>query len=146
MLPEDPRPVDIDHARILHPGSDVTLITYGSCTPKTVKAAETLAEEGIAAEVIDLRTLRPLDNETILNSVAKTHRALIVEEGWRSGSISAEISARIMENAFYELDLPVERLCSAEVPMPYSRHMEEAALPQPETIVSHGQKGWCSDG
>ena len=78
--------------------------------------------------------------------MAKTHRALIVDEGWRSGSLSAEISARIMENVFYELDAPVSALCSAEVPMPYSQHMEEAALPQPETIVEHGQKGWCSDG
>jgi pyruvate dehydrogenase E1 component beta subunit len=135
-IPADPPPVDIDHARILRSGNDVSLITYGSCTPKTLKAAETLAGEGIAAEVIDLRTLRPLDHETILNSVAKTHRAVIIDEGWRSGGLSAEISARIMENAFYELDLPVERICSAEVPMPYSRHMEEAALPQPETIVN----------
>ena len=134
-IPADPPPVDIDHAKILRPGSDVSLITYGACTPKTLKAAETLAGEGITAEVIDLRTLRPLDNETILNSVAKTHRAIIIDEGWRSGGLSAEISARIMENAFYELDLPVERICSAEVPMPYSRHMEEAALPQPEKIV-----------
>lgn len=131
----DPPPVDIDHAAVRKEGSAISLITYGSCLPKTMKAAETLANEGIDAEVIDLRTLRPLDNETIFGSVAKTHRALIVEEGWRSGSLSAEISARIMENLFYELDLPVERLCSAEVPMPYSRHMEEAALPQPETIV-----------
>lgn len=136
-LPSDPPPpVDIDHARVRHPGSDVTIITYGSCLPKSIKAAEALEAEGIQAEVVDLRTLRPLDNETILGSVAKTHRALIVEEGWRSGGLSAEISARIMENIFYELDRPVERLCSAEVPMPYSKHMEEAAVPQPEVIVS----------
>jgi pyruvate/2-oxoglutarate/acetoin dehydrogenase E1 component len=128
--------VDIDHARIRQPGKDITIITYGSCFPKSMKAADILAQEGIEAEVVDLRTLRPLDNETIFDSVTRTHRALIVEEGWRSGSLSAEISARIMENIFYDLDLPVERLCSAEVPMPYSHHMEEAALPQPETIVS----------
>jgi pyruvate dehydrogenase E1 component beta subunit len=136
QIPVDPPPVDIDHAMIRHVGSDVTIITYGSCLPKTLKAAEALAAEGIQAEVIDLRTLRPLDNDTIFGSVAKTHRALIVEEGWRSGSLSSEISARIVENVFYELDCPVERLCSAEVPMPYSRHMEEAALPQPEKIVA----------
>jgi pyruvate dehydrogenase E1 component beta subunit len=135
MVPSNPGPVDIEHAKVRRPGSDVTLITYGSCLPKSMKAAATLAQEGIDAEVIDLRTLRPLDNEAIFNSVAKTHRVLIVEEGWRSGSLSAEISARITEQHFYELDRPVERLCSAEVPMPYSRHMEEAALPQPETIV-----------
>jgi pyruvate/2-oxoglutarate/acetoin dehydrogenase E1 component len=85
--------------------------------------------------VVDLRTLRPLDNETILNSVGKTHRALVVDEGWRSVGISAELSARITENIFYELDAPVGRICSAEVPMPYSRHMEQAALPQAATIV-----------
>jgi pyruvate/2-oxoglutarate/acetoin dehydrogenase E1 component len=90
--------------------------------------------------VIDLRTLRPLDNETIFASVVKTHRVLIVEEGWRSGSLAAEISARIMENLFYELDRPVDRLCAAEVPMPYSKHMEEAAVPQPETIAAAVRK------
>jgi pyruvate dehydrogenase E1 component beta subunit len=136
QIPVEPPPVDIDHAMIRHVGSDVTIITYGSCLPKSLKAAEALAAEGILAEVIDLRTLRPLDNNTIFGSVAKTHRALIVEEGWRSGSLSSEISARIVENVFYELDCPVERICSAEVPMPYSRHMEEAALPQPEKIVA----------
>jgi pyruvate/2-oxoglutarate/acetoin dehydrogenase E1 component len=135
-LPDPVQTVDIDHARIRKPGKDITIITYGSCLPKSMKAAEMLAAEGIDAEVVDLRTLRPLDNETIFDSVTRTHRALIVEEGWRSGSLSAEISARIMENIFYELDLPVERLCSEEVPMPYSHHMEEAALPQPEKVVN----------
>ena len=95
-----------------------------------------LAGEGIEAEVIDLRSLRPLDDATYLASIAKTHRVLIVDEGWRSGSLSAEISARIMEQGFYDLDLPVERLCSAEVPMPYARHMEEAALPQVDSIIA----------
>ncbi|MCQ3979939.1 MAG: alpha-ketoacid dehydrogenase subunit beta, partial [Anaerolineae bacterium] len=80
--------------------------------------------------------LRPLDEATFLASVAKTHRALIVDEGWRSGSIAAEVSARIMEQAFYELDAPVERICSAEAPMPYAKHLEQAALPQVETIVA----------
>ena len=135
-LPLPPPVVDIDHARIDREGSDVTILTYGACLHKSLDAAKTLAEKGIQAEVIDLRTLRPLDNETILKSVAKTHRALIVDEGWRTGGVSAEISARIMENVFYELDAPVERVCSAEVPMPYARHMEQAALPQPETIVA----------
>lgn len=134
-IPVEPPIIDIDHAKILHPGDDISLITYGSCTPKTLKAAIALAQDKISAEVIDLRSLRPLDNETIFNSVAKTHRAIIIDEGWRSGGLSAEISSRIMENVFYDLDLPVERICSAEVPMPYSRHMEEAALPQPEKII-----------
>ncbi len=135
-LPVDAGPVDIDHARIIRPGRDVTVITYGASLFKALDAAETLSKDGIEAEVIDLRTLRPLDDDTYLSSISRTHRAVIVDEGWRTGSISAEISARIMEKAFYELDAPVERICSAEVPMPYAKHMEQAALPQVETIVA----------
>ena len=135
-LPIDAAAVDIDRARVRRPGSDVTIITYSASLLKALEAADILAGEGIAAEVIDLRTLRPLDDETFLASVAKTHRAVIVDEGWRSVGISAEISARIMEQALYELDAPVERLCGAEVPMPYARHLEQAALPQVETIVT----------
>ena len=135
-LPSDAAAVDIDRARVRRPGSDVTIITYSASLLKALEAAETLAGEGISAEVIDLRTLRPLDDDTFLTSVAKTHRAVIVDEGWRSVGIAAEISARIMEQAFYDLDAPVERLCSAEVPMPYARHLEQAALPQVETIVT----------
>jgi pyruvate/2-oxoglutarate/acetoin dehydrogenase E1 component len=134
-LPVDTAAVDIDRARVRRPGSDVTIITYGASLFKALEAADILAAEGIAAEVIDLRTLRPLDDETFLASVAKTHRAVIVDEGWRSVGIAAEISARIMEQALYELDAPVERLCGAEVPMPYARHLEQAALPQVDTIV-----------
>jgi len=136
QLPADTRPVDIDTARVRRPGDDVTIITNGACLFKALDAAETLATEGIGAEVIDLRTLRPLDDATYLASVAQTHRAIIVDEGWRSVGISAEISARIMERSFYDLDCPVERICSAEVPMPYARHLEQAALPQAETIVA----------
>jgi pyruvate/2-oxoglutarate/acetoin dehydrogenase E1 component len=128
--------VDIVRARVARPGRDLTVLTYSASLYKSLEAAEILARDGIEAEVIDLRTLRPLDDETILSSVAKTHRAVVVDEGWRSGSISAEVSARLMENAFYELDAPVERICSAEVPMPYAKHLEDAALPQAEKIVS----------
>jgi pyruvate/2-oxoglutarate/acetoin dehydrogenase E1 component len=128
--------VEISKAAVRRAGTDVSLITYGGTLFKTLEAAEQLATAGIEAEVIDLRTLRPLDTETILDSVTRTHRAVIVDEGWRSGSISAEISARIMEGAFYELDLPVERICSAEVPIPYAKHLEDAALPQASTIVA----------
>lgn len=135
-LPVPPPEVDIDHARVRREGRDITILTYGACLHKSLDAAKILAEKGVEAEIIDLRTLRPLDDETIFTSVTKTHRALIVEEGWRTGSISAEITARIVENIFYDLDAPVERICSAEVPMPYSRHMEQAALPQPETIIA----------
>ena len=133
-LPAGAGPVDIDRAAIRRPGDDVSLISYGAMHWRCMEAAAWLADEGISAEVVDLRTLRPLDAATILDSVARTHRAVVVDEGWRSGSISAEVSARIMEGAFYDLDAPVARVCSAEVPMPYAKHLEEAALPRAETI------------
>ncbi|NVM94245.1 alpha-ketoacid dehydrogenase subunit beta [Arthrobacter wenxiniae] len=129
-------PVDIDTAAIRRPGGDVSLITYGGTLPAVLEAAEQLADAGVDAEVLDLRTLRPLDDDAILASVAKTRRSVVVDEGWRSGGISAELSARITENAFYELDAPVGRVCSAEVPIPYARHMEAAALPSVERIVA----------
>ncbi|MCB9076192.1 MAG: alpha-ketoacid dehydrogenase subunit beta [Anaerolineaceae bacterium] len=135
QLAADAGPVDIDRAVVRRPGDDLTVISYGASLFKSLEAADILAQAGIEAEVIDLRTLRPLDDETFLTSVAKTHRALIVDEGWRSGSIAAEISARIMEQAFYDLDAPVERVCSAEAPIPYAKHLEQATLPQVETIV-----------
>ena len=136
VLPADAVPVDIRSAIVRRPGKDLTLVTYGGTLFKTLDAAEILAKEGVGAEVIDLRVLRPLDAETLLASVRKTRRAVIVDEGWRSGSLSAEISARIMEGAFWELDAPVARVCSAEVPIPYPHHLEEAALPQPAAIVA----------
>ena len=139
-LAADAGAVEIDHAAIRRSGTDVSLITYGGTLPKTLKAAEELALEGIEAEVIDLRTLRPLDADPIVQSVSRTHRAVIVDEGWKSGSLSAEITARIVESAFYELDAPVERVCSAEVPMPYAKHLEEAALPQPAKIVAAAKR------
>jgi pyruvate/2-oxoglutarate/acetoin dehydrogenase E1 component len=136
QLPDNAGAVDIARARVRRPGNDVTILTYGASLFKALEATDRLAREGIDAEVIDLRTLRPLDSDTCLASVARTHRALIVDEGWRSVGIAAELSARIMERAFYDLDAPVERLCSAEVPMPYARHLELAALPQVDTIVT----------
>ena len=127
---------DITHAAVVRSGGDVTLITYGGTLGKTMQAAIRLASEGIEAEVIDLRTLRPLDTPTIVNSVAKTHRAVIIDEAWRTGSLSAEISAQIMEKAFDDLDAPVARVCSAEAPMPYAKHLEEATLPQADQIIA----------
>jgi len=135
-LAEDAGPVPIDGAAIRRAGSDVSLITYGGSLQKAMDAAIHLEKEGVSAEVVDLRVLRPLDDRTILESVARTRRAVIIDEGWRSGSLSAEISARIMEGAFYELDAPVARVCGAEVPTPYARHLEEAALPQVDDIVA----------
>ena len=113
----------------------MSLITYGGALGKTLQAAAQLAEQGVDAEVIDLRSLRPLDTETIFASLAHTHRAVIVEEAWKACGFGAEVSARIMEGAFDALDAPVARVCGAEVPMPYAQALEQAALPQPETIV-----------
>ena len=132
--------VDLDRAAIRRPGRDVTLITYGGMLPRTRVAAKSLAEQGIEAEVIDLRTLRPLDEETFLDSVRRTHRAVVIDEGWRSGGISGEIAARIQESCFFDLDAPVERVCTQEVPIPYPKPLEEAALPQPEAIVAAARR------
>ncbi|MBF4764642.1 alpha-ketoacid dehydrogenase subunit beta [Nocardioides islandensis] len=139
-LAADAGAVDIDRAVVRRPGDDVTLITYGGTLGKTLEAADLLAADGISAEVVDLRTLRPLDDETFVGSVRRTHRAVVVDEGWRSGSLSAEISARIMEQALYDLEAPVERVCTAEVPMPYPKHLEDAALPQPDTIAAAARR------
>jgi pyruvate dehydrogenase E1 component beta subunit len=127
--------VPIDRAAVRRAGRDVSVFAYGGTLGKALAAAEALDAEGVSAEVVDLRTLRPLDGETILASVARTRRAVVVDEGWRSGSLAAEVVARIVEGAFYELDAPPARVCSAEVPMPYARHLEEAALPQVPAIV-----------
>jgi pyruvate/2-oxoglutarate/acetoin dehydrogenase E1 component len=128
--------VDIASAKVRRRGQDITLVTYGGSLFKTLDAAAALAQDGIEAEVIDLRSLRPLDVATVVASVAKTRRVVIVDEGWKSGSISAEIGMRIVEEAFFELDAPIGRVCSAEVPMPYAAHLEQAALPQPATIAA----------
>ena len=128
--------VDIVHAKVRRPGGDVSLVTYGNSLPKCLAAAEALQAEGIDAEVIDLRVLRPLDMATVIASVTRTHRCVIVDEGWKSGSLSAEIAARLAEDALYELDAPVRRVCTREVPVPYAEHMEMAALPQVRDIVA----------
>jgi pyruvate/2-oxoglutarate/acetoin dehydrogenase E1 component len=145
-LAADAGPVDIDRAAIRRLGRDISLITYGGSLYKTLEAAETLAISGIEAEVVDLRTLRPLDNATIIDSVSRTRRAVIVDEGWRSGGLSAEIGMRIMEGAFYELDAPVARVCSEEVPIPYPKHLEDAALPQADEIVAAARATVGGDG
>jgi len=145
-LAADAGPVDIDRARVRRDGKDLTIITHSASLFKSLDAAEILARQGIDVEVIDLRSLRPLDERTFLDSIAKTHRALVVDEGWRSGGISAEIAARIMEGIFYELDAPVERLCSVEAPMPYAKHMEDAVLPQTDKIVDLVRRMVSADG
>jgi len=135
-LAADAGPVGIDKAVVRRDGHDISLITYGGSLWKVLQAAAVLAGENIDAEVIDLRSLRPLDDRTIIVSVSKTRRAVIVDEGWRSGSLSAEIGMRIVEQAFWELDAPIGRVCSEEVPVPYPRHLENAAIPQVSKIVA----------
>lgn len=127
---------EISRAAIRRSGKDVTIITYGGSLQKVLAAAEQLQQQGIETEVIDLRSLRPLDWPTVLASIARTHRAVIVDEGWKTCSLAAEISAGIMDGAFYQLDAPVGRVCTAEVPLPYAGHLEDAALPQIDRIVA----------
>ena len=129
-------PCDISRAALRRNGTDATIIAYGGCVPKALEAAEQLAQGGISCEVIDLRVLRPLDDATIMESVRKTHRVVVVDEAWHTGSLAGEISARIVEQAFYELDAPIARVCTMEVPIPYAKHLEQAALPQQEKIVA----------
>jgi pyruvate dehydrogenase E1 component beta subunit len=129
-------PVDITSAAVRRPGSDVTIVCYGGTLPTALAAADVLDGSGVDAEVLDLRVLRPLDDAALVASVRRTHRAVVVDEGWRSGSLSAEVSARVTEQCFYDLDAAVERVCSAEVPMPYAHHLEQAALPRVETVVA----------
>jgi pyruvate dehydrogenase E1 component beta subunit len=136
----DPAPDDITRAAVRRPGSDVSVITYGGSLPKALDAAEQLAADGVSAEVIDLRVLRPLDVGTVLASVRRTHRAVVVDEGWHTLSLASEVSARIAEDAFYDLDAPVRRVCSVEVPIPYARHLELAALPSVERIVAAAEE------
>jgi pyruvate dehydrogenase E1 component beta subunit len=134
-LPATTGPIDLEHAAVRRQGNDVSIIAYGGTLHKALDAAGVLAGQGIDAEVIDLRTLRPLDDAALVASVRKTHRAVIVDEAWKSGSLAGEISARLVEQAFYELDAPIARVCSQEVPIPYAKHLEEAALPQKQDIV-----------
>ncbi len=144
-LPEEPAAVDIAHAAVRRAGRDITLVGYGGTVPLALEAADVLATLGVDAEVVDLRVLRPLDNETILGSVAHTHRAVVVDEGWRSVGIAAEVSARIAELSLYELDAPVERVCAAEVPLPYAKHLEDAALPQVDEVVAAARRAVGAD-
>jgi pyruvate dehydrogenase E1 component beta subunit len=134
-LPDDAAAVDIDRAVVRRSGSSVTIVTYGATLYKALEAADILAAEGIEPDVLDLRTLRPLDMDTVLASVRRSRRAVIAEEGWRSGSLSAEIAARISEALFYDLDAPIARVCTAEVPIPYPKHLEDAALPSAAAIA-----------
>jgi pyruvate dehydrogenase E1 component beta subunit len=145
-LDDPPAPVALEGAAVRRSGNDVSLLTYGGSLPKTLAAADALARDGISAEVVDLRCLRPLDTDALVTTASRTHRVVVVDEGWRSGSLAAEIAARVMDQAFYELDAPVGRVCSAEVPVPYAKHLEEAALPQVESIVEAAREAVAGDG
>ncbi|MFB9905407.1 alpha-ketoacid dehydrogenase subunit beta [Allokutzneria oryzae] len=145
-LDDEVGPVDIDRAVVRRPGDDLTLIAYGGTLATALAAADELASQGIRADVIDLRSLRPLDDRTVLDSVHRTNRAVIVAEEWRSGGLAAEVSARITERAFFDLDAPIERVCGAEVPIPYAKHLEEAALPRAADVVAAAVRVVRGDG
>jgi len=134
--PGDGSAVDITSAATRRSGDDVTIVAWGGTLRVAIEASELLAADGVQAEVIDLRSLRPLDSDSVAASVARTHRAVVLDEGWRTGSLSAELAARITEEVFYDLDAPVARVCTAEVPIPYAKHLEDAALPQPDKVVA----------
>ncbi len=141
----EPGPVDLRSAAVRRKGTDLTVVASAGIVPKALEAADRLAEEGLSVEVIDLRSLRPLDRPTLAESVSRTHRALVVDEGWQSVGLAAELSASITEDCFYLLDAPVQRLCSADVPIPYPKHLEEAAIPTMDDIVQ-AARGLIMDG
>ena len=132
-------PVDLERAAIRRAGTDLTIIVSAGMVPKAIEAADQLAASGVSAEVIDLRSLRPLDFDTLAASLDRTHRALVVDEGWRTGGLSGEIAASLGERCFWSLDDPVTRLASAEVPIPYAKHLETAAIPQVYDIVANAR-------
>ena len=126
---------EIGKSKIQRPGSDVTVVTYSKMLQVSLKAAEKLAKEGIDIEIVDLRSLRPLDMGPVLESVKKTNRAVIVEEGWRSFGVGSEVSSRIYEEAFDYIDAPVQRVAQTEVPLPYNRTLEQSAIPQVADVI-----------
>lgn len=134
-LADDAGPVDIDTAKVRRPGKDVSLLSWGGNLYKTLEAAAQLEQQGVSAEVIDLRSIRPLDEATLFASVKKTRRAVVIDEAWKTGSFAGEIVARIVEGAFFDLDAPPARVCSEEVPIPYAHAQEQAAIPQTAKIV-----------
>jgi pyruvate dehydrogenase E1 component beta subunit len=134
-VPQDDYTIPIGKSKVQRPGDHVTVVAYSKGLEISLKAAESLAQEGIEAEVVDLRTLRPLDMEPVIASFMKTNRAVIVEEGWKSYGIGAEVSSRIYEEAFDFVDAPIKRVAQKEVPLPYNRDLEQIALPQVEDVI-----------
>jgi len=134
-VPEGDYIVPIGKSTVQRPGKHVTIVTYSKMLQVSMQAAEDLAKEGIEAEIVDLRTLRPLDMEPVIESFKKTNRAVVVEEGWRSFGVGSEVASRIYEEAFDYVDAPVKRVAQAEVPLPYNRKLEQMALPQKEDVI-----------
>jgi pyruvate dehydrogenase E1 component beta subunit len=134
-VPDGDYTIPIGKSKVQRPGSDVTIVTYSKMLEISTKAAEELAKEGIEAEIVDLRTLRPLDMEPVIASFKKTNRAVIVEEGWRSYGVGSEISSRLYEEAFDYVDAPIRRVAQKEVPLPYNRNLEQMAIPQVEDVI-----------
>jgi pyruvate dehydrogenase E1 component beta subunit len=135
-VPDGDHVVPLGKAAIARPGNDVTLIAYSRMTHIALEAAAVLEKEGVSAEVVDLRSLRPLDENTVIGSVERTHRAVIVHEGWPYGGVGAEVADRIQRLAFDSLDAPVLRVTTLDVPMPYSAKLEQACMPQPDRVVA----------
>jgi pyruvate dehydrogenase E1 component beta subunit len=135
-VPEGDYTVPIGKSKIQREGRDATIVTYSRGLQLSMQAADELAKDGIEVEIVDLRTLRPLDMEPVLESFKRTNRAVVVEEGWRSFGVGAEISARIYEEAFDYVDAPIRRVAQTEVPLPYNRTLEQSALPQVEDVIA----------
>ena len=135
-VPEGDYVVPIGKSVVQRPGRDVTIVTYSKMLEVSLKAADKLSQEGIEAEIVDLRTLRPLDMEPVIESFKKTNRAVVVEEGWPSYGVGAEISSRIYEQAFDYVDAPVKRVAQKEVPLPYNRTLEQMAIPNADDIIA----------
>ena len=134
-VPDGDYTTPIGKSKVQREGKDVTLVTYSKMVPYSMKAAEQLAKEGIEVEIVDLRSLRPLDMGPVIESFKHTNRAVIAEEGWKSFGVGAEVTARIYEEAFDYVDAPIQRVAQREVPLPYNRHLEQLALPQVEDII-----------
>jgi pyruvate dehydrogenase E1 component beta subunit len=139
-VPEDEYLVPLGKANVIRPGKDVTLISYSKCVYDSIAAADALENQGIDAEVIDLRSVNPLDMDTVLQSVRKTGKAVVIYEGWRTGGAGAEIVAQIQESAFDHLDAPVERVATLDTPIPYNARLERAALPSPAQIIEVAER------
>jgi pyruvate dehydrogenase E1 component beta subunit len=135
-VPEGDYVIPIGKSKIQRPGKDVTIVTYSKGLEISMKAADELAKGGIEVEIVDLRSLRPLDMEPVIESFKKTNRAVVVEEGWKSFGVGAEVSARIYEQAFDYVDAPIRRVAQKEVPLPYNRTLEQSALPQVEDVIA----------